>query len=61
MAWLSVIMVIIEIVKLWIAYRKEEEKDAFNSELGAAVIDAFSTKDVRPLKALRERLRQRRG
>lgn len=60
MSWISLIMLILEIVKLIASLRKPAaEKAALTTEMHAEVLKATETKDLGPLRALLQRIKAR--
>ena len=58
MSWISLIMLILEIIKWITSLRKPAaEKAALTTEMHSEVLKATQTKDLRPLRALLERIK----
>jgi hypothetical protein len=59
MAWLSIVMLVVEIIKLIMKLRDGDEREGLFTELGRSVEAAHSFGDKAVLKALRDRVKER--
>lgn len=59
MAWLQIVFLIVEVIKLILRLRDGGERVSLFAELGTTVEEAVALKDRLPLKQFRDRVKSR--